>query len=396
MLRNRLFVPVVLILSLLLPTAAFAGHGRDRGQRSDRGNPSGRHHRAPVDDGFITVRNRNEVDLEVLVNGKVQGDVEANSVARFGPFPDGKHRVRVRFNRRDLRFPVTKQRVWVGDHPVRVDVPVADVGLLLVSNDWIEPMTVVHNGRVIGTIEALDERLFQVKGAYGRVELRTPKGTAVITKRIDLQGLERDRLALVPPSEGMVTIVNPSQQHGLEITCARGSHITTLRAGGHQTIQQPAGEVTLTASYRGMPIQTAKVFSSPWDRHAWTISLPTHSTLGVRNPNRFPVAVYIGGEYLATVQGQDKLMLDGVPVGFIEVQIEGHGRRGTLEERVATRVDPLSGGFLPIPELRVADGRSGGYSGYNGSDAGSCDRDRSAEAPVYRRRARSAQGYASR
>ena len=66
MLSNRVFVPVVLILSLLLPVSAFAGHGRDRGQRAERGNAYGRHHRAPVDDGFITVRNRNQVDLEDL------------------------------------------------------------------------------------------------------------------------------------------------------------------------------------------------------------------------------------------------------------------------------------------------------------------------------------------
>ena len=396
MLSNRVFVPVVLILSLLLPVSAFAGHGRDRGQRAERGNAYGRHHRAPADDGFITVRNRNQVDLEVLVNGKVRGEVEAHSVARFGPFPDGKHRVRVRFNRRDLRFPLTKQRVWVGEHPVRVDVPVADVGLLRVRNDWVEPMTVVHNGRVIGTIGALDKRLFKVKSAYGRVELRTPRGTAAITKHIDLQGLERDRLALVPPREGLVTIANPSRQHELVITCARGSHITTLRPGARQTVRQPAGEVTLTASYRGMPVQTSQVLSSPWDRHAWNITLPTHATLGVRNPNRFPVAVYIDGDYLATVQGRDKLMVEGVPVGLVEVELEGQGRRGTLTQRVSTRVDPLSGGFLPVPELRVTDGRYGRYSGDRGSQAGSCDRDGSADTAVYGRRGRSQRRYASR
>ena len=396
MLSNRVFVPVVLILSLLLPVSALAGHGRDRGQRGERGNAYGRHHRAPVDDGFITVRNRNRVDLQVLVNGKLQGEVEADSVARFGPFADGKHRVRVRFNRRNLRFPVSKQRVWVGDRPVRVDVPVTDVGLLRVRNDWVEPMTVVHNGRTLGTIGALDKRLFKVKNAYGRVELRTPRGTVAVTKRIDLQGLERDRLALVPPREGLVTLANPSRQHELVVTGARGGHIATLRPGAHQTLRQPAGEVTLTASYRGMPVQTSQVLSSPWDRRTWTISLPTHATLGVRNPNRFPVAVYIDGDYLATVQGRDKLMIEGVPVGLIEVELEGQGRRGTLTQRVSTRVDPLSGGFLPVPELRVTDGRYGRYSCDSGSQVGSCDRDGSADTVVYGRRGRNRRGYASR
>ncbi|MCO4768742.1 MAG: hypothetical protein KDA24_01835 [Deltaproteobacteria bacterium] len=348
-----------MILSLLMPTAAFAGR---KGHSRDRDYAHGRNHRAPVEQGYITVRNDNDAALEVLVRGKVQGEVDAMSTARFGPFPEGNHKVRVRFNRRGLRFPVTVQKVYVGHGPARVFAAQADVGLLKVRNDWVEPMTVVLNGRSVGTIGANQKQLFKLRDAYGRVELRTPRGTTALTKHVSLQGLQRDRVAIVPPREGTVTITNPSRQHALDILCARGSVVATLPPSARRTVIQPAGDVTLTAAYRGQAIQRTTVLSSPYDRSAWTVALPTRSTLGVRNPNRFSVDVFVGGQFFATVAGNDKLMLDNVPVGHIQVELVGQGRRGGISQVVSTRVDALSGGFLPIPQVRVADGRGGSSS----------------------------------
>ncbi len=368
--RNHL-VPAALILSTLLPSAAFA-EGRSHRHRGDDA-PRSDHRWAP-DDGFITVRNENLAPLQVLVDGKVQGDVDARSAARFGPFDLGRHKVRVRFVGDGLRFPVTVEKVFLdGRSPARIIAPELDAGLLVVRNEWVEPMTVVLNGRTVGQVAPNARDVLRVDRARGRIELRTPGGTTAVTKQISMHGLEQDRMALQPPREGIVSVFNPSATHPLEIVCARGNVLARIAPRTQATILQPAGHVTLTATYRRTPIQSATVLASPYDASSWTVALPTRASLAVRNPNRFPVDVYVAGARVATVPGNEALVLEGMPTGLIEVEVRGEGRRGFIATVLTTQVDPLSGGFLPVPEARIADGR-GAYGSYGGSTTtSSCD-----------------------
>lgn len=371
--RNRALVPAVLIMSLLLPATALAGpRGGQRGQRGGGHTDGGYAHRRAPQEGFVTIRNRNQSSLEVLVDGKVMGEVDAMTSARFGPLDEGNHRVRVRFNRRNLRFPVTVQRVWIGSgEPARLVIPEVDLGIVRVKNNWAQPMTVVLNGRVVGKVPAYQKSALQVKNAVGLLELRTPSGVTAVSQRINLAGLEADRMVLDPPRDGTVTIFNPSRDHTLDVVCARGSVLAQLPPRQSRTLIQPSGRVKLTARYRSLTIQSAQVLASPFESTHWTVSLPTRSTLGLRNPNRFPVDVFIGGQRVATVGGQDKLMLEDMPVGLVSVELIGQGRRGGIAEVVSARIDPLSGGFLPIPELRIADGRGGDCdSTWSSSDSG--------------------------
>lgn len=377
----RTLVPLVLMASLMIPAAAYAGHRGDRGNRGHHRGHGGHGSYERVDDGFITVRNRNAARLEVLVDGRVVGEVDGDSAARFGPFTEGRHRVRVRFNRRGLRFPLTHGPVWVSDHrPTRVDVPEADIGLVRVRNEWVEPMTVTINGRTVGRVPAGGARLLKVKNASGQLALLTPSGAMAQRQYVHLDGLERERVVLVPPSTGSVAILNPSARHALEITGPHGEFITRLGPGQRRVLNQPAGNVTLAATYRGRTVQQATVLASPFERTRWAIAMPTSSTLGVRNPNRFPVQVFVGGEYVATVAGNDNLLLHDVPVGLVEVMVRGEGRRGAISQVVTTDIDPLSGGFLPIPEARARDGRGyyghGDHVGHGGGQA-DCDRESS-------------------
>jgi len=385
---NRAFVPALLIMSLLLPAAALAGPRG--GHRGDGRHGDYAHRRAPQE-GFLTIRNQNVSRLEVLVDGKVVGDVDGMSTARFGPIDEGKHKVRVRFNRKNLRFPVSVQRMWIGTgEPARLVVPEVDVGIVRVKNNWVEPMTVVLNGRVVGKVAAHQKNALKIKNAIGLLEVRTPSGATAVSKRIRLAGLERDRLAVNPPEEGAISVFNPSRNHALDIVCARGSLLAQLPPRQSRTLIQPSGAVRLTARYRNQSVQSAQVLASPFERTSWNISLPTRSTLGVRNPNRFPVNIFVHGEHVATVAGQDKMMLENMPVGLVSVEVLGQGRRGGIDEVVQTRIDPLSGGFLPIPQMRVTDGRGG--------DCGSSGRERersSYSSNSYHRGRRYSRSYAS-
>lgn len=392
--RNRALVPAVLIMSLLLPATALAGpRGGQRGQRGGGHNDGGYAHRRAPQEGFVTIRNRNQSSLEVLVDGKVMGEVDAMNAARFGPLDEGSHRVRVRFNRQNLRFPVTVQRVWIGSgEPARLVIPEVDLGIVRVKNNWVQPMTVVLNGRVVGKVPAYQKSALRVKNAVGLLELRTPSGVTAVSQRINLAGLEADRMVLDPPRDGTVTVFNPSRAHTLDVVCARGSVLAQLPPRQSRTLIQPSGRVKLTARYRSQTIQSTQVLASPFESTNWTVSLPTRSTLGLRNPNRFPVDVFISGQLVATVGGQDKLMLEDMPVGLVSVELIGQGRRGGIAEVVSARIDPLSGGFLPIPELRIADGRGGDC----GSTSSSSDSGRTSHTSDSRGRGRrSYRSYAS-
>ena len=374
----RTIVLAALSLSFLLPGAALAGHpepdDRDPPPRYDERNHRGGEGRYAADQGFVTVTNENLTALEVLVDRQVVGTVAPQQTARFGPFERGTHRVKVRYACDGLTFPVARERVEIDPRrPARIIAPFIDAGLVTLDNAWVEPMVVRLNGRVVAQIPAGGKKMVKLGGARGTLQLITPQGAVAASRAIRLGGLERASLALIPPSEGAVTIFNPSASHSLDVLCARGRLLATVPPSSARRLNQPAGRVTLTASYRGHGVQTATVLASPYDRTRWDIELPDHATLSVRNPNAFPVDVYAAGQLLGQVQGRDVGQFAGVHAGWTELQVSS-GRRNASFVSVTVDVDPLSGGLLTVPRIWTSDGR--------GATA-SCDRDAGRSAGGY-------------
>lgn len=361
--NTRTLRPVVLAaltLSFLLPATGFAHH-RDRhddgSHRYDSRNRRGGEGRYASSRGFVTVTNDNLTELQVLVDRQVVGTVAPQSTARFGPFEKGTHKVKVRYICDGLRFPVIKERVEItGRHPARIVAPMLDAGILVLENAWIEPMVVKLNGRVVKRIPAESKSVVKVEQARGTLQMVTTRGTVAASRGIRLDALEHGTMALIPPSQGAVTIYNPSRSHALDILCARGSVLATIPPSSARRLDQKAGRVTLTASYRGEGIQTATVIASPFDQNRWTIDLPDYASLSVRNPNPFPVDVYAGGQLLGQVQGRDRGFFTGVKAGWTQLEFLG-SRRGRTVSTASVDVDPLSGALATIPRVSTRDGR---------------------------------------
>jgi len=386
----RSVVLAALTLSLLIPVTALAGRGHHRDGARDRDavdssydsrNRRGGQGRYAADRGFITVTNDNYAPLEVLVDRKVVGTVQPQETARFGAFELGTHKVRVRYIANGLRFPVLRERVELGGrHPARIIAPVLDTGIVKLKNTWIEPMIVKLNGRTIDRIAANSRKLIRIDGAYGTLQFVTPKGTVAASKNIQLTGLDRAKMVLVAPSEGSVTIINPSNTHSLDILCSRGMVLATVPPSSRRRLNQPAGKVTLTAAYRGTPIQTTSVLASPFDRSRWAIDLPDYAALSVRNPNNFPVNVYASGTLLGQVEGRGRAYFPSVQAGWTQLEMTS-GRRNRALSTVTIDIDPLSGGLLTVPRQSINDGRRG--------DGEYCPQGEVAERPDYRDRERS-------
>ncbi len=346
-----------LSLTTLLPAAALA-HGRDEVNRgSDQRNRRGGSDRRVADRAFITVTNDNATPLQVLVDRKIVGTVPAQSTARFGSFDLGEHKVRVRYAADGLRFPVLVQRVDLdGRFPARLVAPVLDTGIITLQNQWIEPMIVELNGQTISRIPANGRQTIRVDRARGTLQFVTLQGNVAASRAIRLSALEQGSMALVPPSQGTVTIFNPSATHSLDVLCSRGMVLATVPPNSARQLDQSAGRVTLTAAYRGAPIETATVIASPFDRTQWTIDLPDFAPLSVRNPNTYPVNVYSGGVLLGQVEGRGRAYFPSVAAGWTSLEVTA-GRRDRAVSTVGVDIDPLSGGLLTVPRMAVRDGR---------------------------------------
>lgn len=373
--NRRTLVPVVLAASLLIPASAFAGprHGRghsDRGH-SDRGHGYGHDDDCDRRDGAITVRNDNAVPLEVLVDRRVVGTVDAWTTARFAGIDQGNHRVKVRFNGRNLRFPVLRENITVGGrHPTRLAVPTMDAGILVVRNDWVEPMTVLVDGRTAGTVGPNSRQVLKARGHRGHVQLVTPRGAVAATSWVSLHALERSRVRVHVPQSGTIAVSNPSHMHRLELVDSTGRWVANLPPGATRMIEQPAGHNALRALYRGRLVQSATVLASPFEATAWRIDLPNRAPLAVSNPNRFSVDVIVDGRVVGRVEGNSHARFDGVRAGRVQVTMTGAGRRGSVDAVATVDIDPLSGGSVPVPEAFARDGRGGSRYGYGGARRG--------------------------
>ena len=190
--RNKLIILTVLA-ALTLPSSAFAGR-RDRAQPREadpverRSDGYSGHQQAR---GFITITNPNEAALKVRIDGERIGRVMAGETLRVGPFEPGEHRVVTRYVDRDLglRQRISDDVVRIDRrHPARLVLPRVDMAVVEVANHWIEPMSVVVDAQVVGTVPA-EGTMVLLANTDSRVALLGSRGEKPLRTRVVASGL---------------------------------------------------------------------------------------------------------------------------------------------------------------------------------------------------------------
>lgn len=359
--RHTLTVLALLIV-LALPATATAGGRRDHRRGDQDATTHARTDRQRgqrQQQGFITLYNPNAAALRVRIDDMRVGRVDPQETVRVGPFDVGEHTVVARYVDRDLglRQRVSRDVVRVDRrHPARVVLPVVELAVVRVTNDWIEPMQLVVDARIVGEVPA-NGGMDLLVAPGSRLALLGPNGEKPIRQRVRATALARESMRLVPPPMSEVMVSNPARVP-LRLRDASGEVVARLPPYATETVSLPSGWAVLTANFRGRQIDHAKVLANPWLPTAWAVQLPTTAWLSVTNENRLPVSVVMDGSYLGQVEPGATVVFEGVPAGRSVVVVEASGHRRVYTSRVALDIDPLTGAEL-VPMLAIRDGRNG-------------------------------------
>jgi hypothetical protein len=363
--RNWLTVLTVLI-ALALPATASAGkrHAERRGDdtpthsRSHRGEHRGQ--------GFITLYNPNAAPLRVRIDDQRIGRVGPLETVQVGPFDAGQHTVVARYVDRDLgiRERVSRDVVRVDRrHPARVILPVVELAVVHVSNDWIEPMQLVVDAQGMGVVPP-GGGITLLAAPGSRLALIGPNGEKPIRQRVRATALATETMALVPPPMADVVVSNPARVP-MRLRDASGQVVVRLRPYATETVSLPSGWTALTANFRGRQVDQTKLIANPWMTTGWDIQLPVTAWLTVTNQNRLPVTVSLDGRTLGNVDSGATVVFEGVRTGAAVVTVEASRRHRVFTSRTTVDVDPMLGAEV-TPMLAIRDGRDGHRRGRRG------------------------------
>jgi len=261
---QRTLFTLAALLAVALPATASADH------RSSEPPPAACER--PVQEGFVTIDNPNQVALEILVDREFVGTVQPGRVARFGPFAEGEHKVVARYvcNRRTLRQRIFRDRIFVdARRPARVQLPYADLAIVELTNEWIEGMDIAVDGQVIDTVSARGKTAF-IAPSYASLTLVTPGGARAMTARVSGRGLSTESLALVPPRRATVSISNPTGAR-LQLVDGNGRVLCDLAPRSTEQVMLKAGWAGLAVLIGGRTIDSTKLVASPFATNRWDI-----------------------------------------------------------------------------------------------------------------------------
>ena len=202
---RRTLTVLALMIALLLPATASAGKRHDHRKGDETTATQGRTYKQRGERprrGFITLYNPNAAALKVKIDGDRIGPIEPGETVRVGPFDEGEHTVVAKFADRDLGL---RQRVFHDvvrvdrRHPARIVLPVVELAVVRVVNDWIEPMRLVVDSQVVGEVPA-NGGMDLLLPPGSRLALLGPNGEMPMRLRVRATALASVTMALVPPS----------------------------------------------------------------------------------------------------------------------------------------------------------------------------------------------------
>lgn len=265
--RRKLFA-LIALLAVALPASAFAGH-RNHSSADARGSSCDR----PVRTGYVTLDNPNRVALEVKIDGEHLGTVGAGQTARFGPFPEGEHKVSAKYvcNKRSLARRIFRDHVYVdARRPARVNLPYADLAIVEIANEWIEGMDISVDGRIVETVSAHGHAAL-IAPSYASISLIEPGGSRAMTTRVSGHGLSTESLTLVPPRHARVLISNPTRAR-LQLADANGRVLCDLAPNASEQVLLPSGWAGLAVRFRGRTVDSTRLIASPFGNVRWNIT----------------------------------------------------------------------------------------------------------------------------
>ena len=200
----------LLLLLLLLPSLAFAGH-RDRADRNKTSAES-RYGQSYRHEGFLVVVNPNDVDLVLRMDDERLGVVSPGERVRFGPFLAGNHTLVTRFvdRERDLRVTLSKDVIRIDPrHPARIKLTgLPEVAPVTIRNLERRPVVLLVDGQVIGRLGRQQSGVFNLP--TGKVVLEAVIGIGsrdrrrrlVVTQVINVDPFEGAKLRILTRRDG--------------------------------------------------------------------------------------------------------------------------------------------------------------------------------------------------
>jgi hypothetical protein len=264
---QRTLFALIALVAVALPASASADH---RHQADSRISSS---YDRPARTGFVTVDNPNQVALQVTIDGRSMGSVGPGEIGRYGPLPEGRHKVSVQFacNRRGLNRRVYNQRITVDSRrPARIQLPELDLVIVELSNRWIERMDISIDGHVVGFVRA-NGRTSLIAASHRDLTLITPSGARAMTVFLSEHGLATQTMTLMPPRHASVTISNPTRAR-LQLLDGNGNVLCDLAPWSTERIRMASGWTGLAVRYRGRTVDSTKLIASPFSNNRWDIS----------------------------------------------------------------------------------------------------------------------------
>lgn len=350
------------LAAMLLPATLLAGPRNsnprggqtqhDRQFEHDQCGAHGSHqagHRGPS----LVVSNPNAQAVSVYADGQLLGLVPAASKARFSPRSVGRQLIEVVYEGPVHRQPrLFSDQLWVGRGRTRIEVGVAEVGLVELENGWVEPLELFVNGRSRGSVAARSTRVVMHRDG-AQLELRAPGGAVVLSRGLHGGALATTALRFQPAPWSTVSVRNPTRAQLQLVDKSTGRVLANLAPNRMTEVRVPTGRARLEVQFAGRSIDQTRLLAVPWTAARWSVQPPSIAELTLHNPDRSPVAVFVDGRFVGQVGAHESRTFGGVRVGAVEVRVETQRGRRSRSQTASVQVDPLFGArFTPQPARR--------------------------------------------
>ena len=212
--------------------------------------------------GHLLVHNPNQGAVEILLDGKEIGTIEAGKYATFGPFLAGDHRMILRIPQRRLQARRTLAKEVVTVRPFarsKVNIPLFSRAVVSIKNTTRRDVQVMVNGKSRGLLEADSKLKFMArKGA--EIELLGLRGRVLKSHRVEASGLSREGIRFDGPERASMRIFNAERRTAKLFV--DGRYLGKIGGGSQGTFMLPVGTIDLEVEFGGRGHIDRRVFEA--------------------------------------------------------------------------------------------------------------------------------------
>ena len=212
--------------------------------------------------GHLLVHNPNSGAVELLLDGKEVGIIDAGKYATFGPFVAGDHRIVLRIPQRRLESRRTLAKEVVTVRPFarsQLNIPLFARAVVSIKNTSRRDVQVMVNGKSRGLLEANSKLKFMArKGA--EIELLGRRGRLLKSQRVEATGLSREGIRFDGPERASMRIFNAERRTAKLFV--DGRYLGKIGGGNQGTFMLPVGIVDLEVEFGGRGNIDRRVFEA--------------------------------------------------------------------------------------------------------------------------------------